>query len=31
MTVLPAPADVARLTGLRHHLRWSAFWDQYGV
>jgi hypothetical protein len=33
MTILPAPADAARLTSfLRHHLRWSAFWDKkYGV
>ena len=33
MTILPAPADVARLTGfLHHHPRWSAFWDKrYGV
>jgi hypothetical protein len=33
MTILPAPADAARLTSfLRHHPRWSAFWDkQYGV
>ena len=33
MTILPAPADAVRLTGfLRHHPRWSAFWDKrYGV
>jgi hypothetical protein len=35
MTSLPAPADAdaARLTSfLRHHPRWSAFWDKrYGV
>ena len=33
MTILPAHADAARLTSfLRHHLRWSAFWDKkYGV
>ncbi len=33
MTILPAPADAARLTTFLHcHPRWSAFWDKkYGV
>ena len=33
MTILPAPAEAARLTSfLNCHPRWSAFWDKrYGV